>query len=107
MRSRGIPNNQHTSERIFADLRVHKLEGKVDIAGFFILNPAVQIARGEDNIVKQPTALGEICLEPRLVQVLFAGLENELLIILDARDILVMALRDLMQVCRSANTHAQ
>lgn len=107
MRPRDIPNNQHTSKRILADLWVHKLEGKIDIAGFFILNPAVQIARGEDNIVEQPTALGKICLEPRLVQVLFAGLENELLIILDARAMLVMAVEDLTQVCRSAGTHAQ
>lgn len=107
MRSRDIPNNQHTSKGVFADLRVHELEGKVDIAGLFILNPLVQVARGEHDVVKQPTALGEVCLEPRLVQVLFAGLKNEFLIILDSRGMSVMALKAPMPVCGSICTHAQ
>lgn len=44
----------------------------------------MQVARGEDDVVEQPTALGDLCLETRLVQVLGTGLDDLLLVVLDA-----------------------
>lgn len=104
MHSRGnLPNNQHTTKGILADLGAHKFEGKIDIRGLLVLNPLVQVACGENNVVQKPSALREVRLEPRLVQVLLTGLEDELLIILDAVGSLVM----LIMNERSVGTHAQ
>jgi hypothetical protein len=90
MRARGnLPNDQDTTKGILSDLGVHKLEGQINIRSLLILNPLVQVACGENNIVEQPSALREVCLEPRLVQVLLTSLENELFIILDTARLLV------------------
>jgi hypothetical protein len=44
----------------------------------------VQVARGEDNVVQHPSDLRELGLEPRLVQIAGAGLEDLFLMVLDA-----------------------
>jgi hypothetical protein len=44
----------------------------------------VQVARGEDDVVQDPSDLRELGLEPRLMQVLGAGLENLFLMVLNA-----------------------
>lgn len=98
MRSRDIPNDQHTSQGILADLRVHELEGEIDVVGLFVSHPSVQVAGGENNVVQDPAALGEICLEPRLVEVLLASLKDELLVVLNARWSLVMALQSPLSI---------
>lgn len=96
MRSRGdLPNNQHTSKGVLSDLGAHKLEGEINIRGLLILDPFVQIARGENDVVHKPLALREIRLEPRLVQVLFTGFEDEFLIILDTGGLLVMLMNNM------------
>lgn len=79
-----IPDNQHTSQGILSNLGVHQLEVEVDIWGLLILDPFVQVARGEDNVVQHPSDLRELGLEPRLVQIAGAGLEDLFLMVLDA-----------------------
>jgi hypothetical protein len=104
MRSRrNLPNDQHTTERVLSDLGAHELEGKFDIGGLLILNPLVQVACGENNVVQKPLALREVRLEPRLVQVLLTGLEDELLVILNAARKLVTSIINE----QFAGTHAQ
>ena len=82
-RKTNIPNHQHTAKRILANLRVHKLEGEVDVGGLLILDPFVQVAGGEDDVIEQPTALGNLGLESRLVQVEGTGLDDLLLVVLE------------------------
>lgn len=86
---RDVPNDQHSTERILSDFRAHELEGEINIGGLLILGPFAQVARREDNVVQEPSALSEVGLEPRLVQVLGAGLHNRLFIIFDAVGVLV------------------
>jgi hypothetical protein len=64
-----VPDDQHSAQWVLSDLGVHELEGKIHIIGLLILDPFVKVAGGEDNIVEQPTALGDLDLEARLVQV--------------------------------------
>lgn len=84
-----VPNDQHSTQRILSNLRAHELEGEINIGGLLILGPFVQVTRREDNVVQEPSALSEVGLEPRLVQVLGAGLHNILLIIFDAGKVLI------------------
>lgn len=79
-----LPDDQHAAQGILADLGVHELVGKLDIRSLLILDPLVQVARGEDDVVEQPTALGDLGLESRFVQVLGKGLDDLLLMVLDA-----------------------
>lgn len=84
-----IPNDQHGTQGILSDLGIHELEGEINIVGLLILGPFVQVARREDNVVQEPPALCEVGFEPRLVQVLGAGLHNGLLIIFNTVKLLV------------------
>lgn len=47
-----VPNNQDCTERVLSDLGAHELEGKVDIGSLLILDPFVEIASGENDIVE-------------------------------------------------------
>lgn len=89
-----VPNDQHGTQRILSDLRAHELEGEINIGGLLILGPFVQVACCEDNVVQEPSALSKVGLEPRLVQVLGAGLHNILLIIFDAGKVLLIDQKD-------------
>lgn len=79
-----LPDDQHAAQRILTDLGAHELERKLNIGSLLILNPLMQIARGEDDIVEQPAALGDLGLKAWLVQVLGTSLDDLLLMILNA-----------------------
>lgn len=78
-----VPNDQYCAEGILSDLGVHELEGQVDIRGLLVLNPFVKVAGGEDNVVEQPSTFADLGFETGLVQVLGAGLDDLLHIVLD------------------------
>lgn len=62
----------------------------------------MEVAGGENNIVKQPAALRDLGLEARLVQVLGASFDDLLLMVLDA----VKMLKNIFKPYFDA-THAQ
>lgn len=79
-----IPDYQHAAEGILADLGAHEFKSEFDIRGLLILHPFMQFPGGEDNVVEQPTALGNFSLEAWLVQVPGTGLDDLLLVVSDA-----------------------
>lgn len=81
---KNLPDDQDAAERILANLGLHELESELNIDGILILHPLVQVASGENNVIQQPSTLGNFRLEARLVQVLCASLNNLLLMVLDA-----------------------
>jgi energy-converting hydrogenase A subunit M len=88
------PDDQDAAQRILSDLRAHELEGKLDIGSLLILHPLVEVARGEDDVVEQPTALRDLGLEAWLVQVLGTSLDDLLLMVLDATEKVNLSLLD-------------
>lgn len=99
---RNVPNDQHTTQGVLPDRGAHELEGKIHILRLLILDPFVEVASSEDDIIEQPTALGDLNLEARLVQVLSASFGDLVLVVLDAVELSVGVFRK----CYEA-THAQ
>lgn len=81
-----IPDHQYTAEGILPDLGPHQLELQVDIRGFLIFHPLMQVASSKDDIVEQPVNFGEFGLETRLSQVLSAGLDDICLMVFYATE---------------------
>ena len=77
------PDNQHATQRILPNLRVHKFKGKVDILGLLILGPFVQIPRHKHTVVLEPSALRNHGLELGLVEVRTAGFGDSVFIVFE------------------------
>lgn len=76
-----LPNHQHDTQRILANLRVHELKRQINVLGLLILDPFVQIPSHKDNVILHPSVLGELGLEARLVQVCCEGGGDFLLVV--------------------------
>lgn len=55
----------------------------------------MQVASSENNVIQQPSTLGNFSLESRLVQVLRTSLNNLLLMVLDATEMSIQLVSDL------------
>jgi len=97
-----VPDDQHAAQGVLSDLGGHELVGEIDIGSLLILDPFVEVAGGEDDIIEHPAALGDLGLEARLVQVRGASLDDILLMVLDAVEMSVGITRMHLKA-----THAQ
>ena len=78
------PDDQHGAEGVLADARGHELVGEGDVLCLLVLGPARQVLLHEDDIVHAPRQLGQVRLERGLAQVLLAGFQDEVLIVLES-----------------------
>jgi hypothetical protein len=84
-----LPNDEHNPKRVFTDPRIQCLVEQGDIGGALVLDPLLQIAAGEDDVVHTPARLGNVGLEAWLSNVQLAGFLNGFCIVFQAASALV------------------
>lgn len=77
------PNDQHGAEGVLADARAHELVHQRNVLWLLVFGPSCEILLHENNVVHAPRQLGQMGLEGGLAQVLLAGVDNDVGIVLE------------------------
>jgi len=77
------PDDQHATQWFFPDLRADKLEREIDILGLLILDPFLQVAGHEDDLVLEPSDVADVGLEDGLPQVAAERIDDQAFAVLD------------------------
>ena len=81
---RNAPDDKHDTKRILPDGRLHEGKGELDVLGFLVLCPLLQVLGDVDDVVQDVSDLREVGVVLGLAQVALERLLHLLLMVLDA-----------------------